>query len=82
VNQTENRDDEKTFRFQRRVSDSEGGLLGGGGGGGGGGGCFWRSFDRRSEIATASFSDWSSVGDDAVFVSVAVSLEVILSEVF
>lgn len=81
MNQTENRDDEKTFRFQRRASDSEGGLLGGGGGGGGGG-CFWRSFDRRSEIATASFSDWSSVGDDAVSVSVAGSLEAILSEVF
>lgn len=78
MNQTENRDDEKTFRFQRRASDSEGGLLGGGGGGG----CFWRSFDRRSEIATASFSDWSSVGDDAVSVSVAGSLEAILSEVF
>lgn len=77
MNQTENRDDEKTFRFQRRTSDSEGGLLGGGGGG-----CFWRSFDRRSEIATASFSDWSFVGDDAVLVSVAGSLEAILSEVF
>jgi len=42
------------MKIQRRESDSEGRLLGGGGAGGG---CFCRSFDRRAEIATVSFSD-------------------------